>query len=271
MHIATTTAQRVRGPTGLALTRSRAIDSLAHRFSRTAPATLIGQILGVAADCGGPLDGPQSRRLHWFQAEVHCLQCGRLVGRVLGPVAVGCPPRWPRHAGPAVFRPAGPNGPARALVATQRFSCTVCGGSGVLEEFEESTTGDFEFDDDRLVADVGRRCGSVAVDPRLAEFGIGVRRHVAALRRVRASDRHGPSRRYRYAPRCDRRSRSTGAILVPFGNADYRIPAGIALGSHASAIRAVTSTRCLSANLATEEEGGWQRFLHFGAILLWTC
>ncbi len=153
----------------------------------------------------------------------------------------------------------------------QRFSCTVCGGSGVLEEFEESTTGDFEFDDDRLVADVGRRCGSVAVDPRLAEFGIGVRRHVAALRRVRASDRHGPSRRYRYAPRCDRRSRSTGAILVPFGNADYRIPAGIALGSHASAIRAVTSTRCLSANLATEEEGGWQRFLHFGAILLWTC
>ena len=131
MHIATTTAQRVRGPTGLALTRSRAIDSLAHRFSRTAPATLIGQILGVAADCGGPLDGPQSRRLHWFQAEVHCLQCGRLVGRVLGPVAVGCPPRWPRHAGPAVFRPAGPNGPARALVATSASAapCVVAAAS----------------------------------------------------------------------------------------------------------------------------------------------
>jgi hypothetical protein len=150
--------------------------SLAHRFRRIAPATLNrDRSSAVTADRGGPLDGPQSRKRHWFQAEVHCLQCGRLVGRVLGPVAAGCTPRWPQVAGPALFRPVGPNRPVRALAAIEHFRCTVCGGSGVVEELEVFTTYNFEFDDDRPRR--GRRpkmrLGRQR-DPRLAEFGIGV-------------------------------------------------------------------------------------------------
>jgi hypothetical protein len=76
--------------------------------------------------------------------------CGRVVGRLVGPLpggadagrsVVGRPPRF------AVFRPNDTSVPAVRLVGGEQFRCTTCGGGVIMDELETfSTYEDIEDD-----------------------------------------------------------------------------------------------------------------------------
>ena len=71
-------------------------------------------------------------RKDWVQADLRCLMCGRVIGRLVGPLPTegdrralaGRPPQF------AAFRPANTNVPAVRLVGGEHFRCTTCGGTG---------------------------------------------------------------------------------------------------------------------------------------------
>jgi hypothetical protein len=89
-------------------------------------------------------------RKDWVQADLRCLMCGRVVGRLVGPVPasdfgrrslVGPPPQF------AAFRPADISMPAVRLVGGEHFRCTACGGGVLMDELETFSTYD-DIDDD---------------------------------------------------------------------------------------------------------------------------
>jgi len=73
-------------------------------------------------------------RFQWIEAEVRCLQCGRLIGRVSEPIA-GLSPTVSFSAF-AVFAPCNEREPARYLNLGSRPRCSWCGGNAVLGELE---------------------------------------------------------------------------------------------------------------------------------------
>jgi DNA-directed RNA polymerase subunit N (RpoN/RPB10) len=90
-------------------------------------------------------------RKDWVQADLRCLMCGRVIGRLVGPVPAGKPNvgvaagRWPLFA---AFRPADESVPAVRLVGDERFRCTTCGGGVIMDELERfSTYADIDDDD----------------------------------------------------------------------------------------------------------------------------
>src|SRR5438045_8188684 len=78
-------------------------------------------------------------RKDWVQADLRCLMCGRVIGRLVGPVPVDkatvreAAGRWPHFA---AFRPADTSVPAVRLVGDERFRCTTCGGGVIMDELE---------------------------------------------------------------------------------------------------------------------------------------
>ena len=84
------------------------------------------------------------RRHDWVRADVHCILCARLLGRLLGNARQ--PEDGSRGAGQPVtflgFLPADP--PRRMVPFTPdlRFRCHVCHGAGVLDDIESFSTYD---------------------------------------------------------------------------------------------------------------------------------
>lgn len=82
-------------------------------------------------------------RKDWVQADLRCLMCGRVIGRLVGAVRADKPAvgtvarRWPQFA---AFRPADTAVPAARLVGDERFRCTTCGGCVILDEVERFST-----------------------------------------------------------------------------------------------------------------------------------
>ena len=81
-------------------------------------------------------------RKDWIQADLRCLMCGRVIGRLVGPSArdmlkgsvSGRSPQF------AAFRPADANTPAVRLVGGEQFRCTTCGGAVIMDEVETFST-----------------------------------------------------------------------------------------------------------------------------------
>jgi len=88
-------------------------------------------------------------RKDWVQADLRCLMCGRVIGRLVGPLPTeadrralaGRPPQF------AAFRPANTSVPAVRLVGGEHFRCTTCGGGVILDELETFSTYE-DIDDD---------------------------------------------------------------------------------------------------------------------------
>jgi hypothetical protein len=114
-------------------------------------------------------------RQHWIQADLHCLQCGRTLGRVAETT--------PRHGASAVFSPAAifrsseaPHAPCR-INSVERLRCQACGGCAVISDFERFTT----YNETMDLSDVERpRRGRPPTlpryvpDHRLVELGLAV-------------------------------------------------------------------------------------------------
>ena len=87
-------------------------------------------------------------RKDWIQADLRCLMCGRVIGRLVGPMSAGASTSRSlvgRKAQFAAFRPADPGVPAVRLVGGEQFRCTTCGGAVMMDELETfSTYGDID-------------------------------------------------------------------------------------------------------------------------------
>ena len=79
-----------------------------------------------------------ARRLEWVQAELRCLLCGRLLGRLAGAVR-GRSVAVDRSAF-SVLRPADSSKPVRRLHGHERFRCDVCSGDAIVDAIEHFTT-----------------------------------------------------------------------------------------------------------------------------------
>ena len=78
-------------------------------------------------------------RKDWVQADLRCLMCGRVLGRLVGAVAPagllkGGLPRF------AAFRPADTTIPAVRLSGGEQFRCSTCGGGVIMDELETFST-----------------------------------------------------------------------------------------------------------------------------------
>jgi DNA-directed RNA polymerase subunit N (RpoN/RPB10) len=82
-------------------------------------------------------------RKDWVQADLRCLMCGRVVGRLVGPLpATDALTRLPAGRPPhfAAFRPADTGASAVRLVGGEHFRCTTCGGAVIMDELETFST-----------------------------------------------------------------------------------------------------------------------------------
>jgi DNA-directed RNA polymerase subunit N (RpoN/RPB10) len=91
-------------------------------------------------------------RKDWVQADLRCLMCGRVIGRLVGPLPAeadrralaGRPPQF------AAFRPANASVAAVRLVGGEHFRCTFCGGGVIMDELETfSTYEDIDDEEER--------------------------------------------------------------------------------------------------------------------------
>jgi hypothetical protein len=85
-------------------------------------------------------------RKDWVQADLRCLMCGRVQGRLVGPLPPaqlrGGPPRF------AAYRPADASIPAVRLVGGEHFRCGTCGGGVIIDEVETFSTYNTDIDDE---------------------------------------------------------------------------------------------------------------------------
>ena len=82
-------------------------------------------------------------RRDWVQADLRCLMCGRIIGRLVGPLLAGDPTRRTlagRVPQFSAFRPADAGVPAIRLVGGEQFRCTTCGGAVIMDELETFST-----------------------------------------------------------------------------------------------------------------------------------
>lgn len=77
-------------------------------------------------------------RKDWVQADLRCLMCGRVQGRLVGPLpATQVKGGWPRFA---AFRPADASVPTVRLMGGEQFRCRTCGGGVIMDEVETFST-----------------------------------------------------------------------------------------------------------------------------------
>lgn len=100
------------------------------------------------------------KRRDWVRADVCCLMCGRLLGRLLGTTRL--PENGVRTAGhPTAFVAYRPLHPVDRIVPFSpdlRFRCRVCGGAGALDDIEVFST----YDDTPAIDDALRERRSEA-------------------------------------------------------------------------------------------------------------
>ena len=83
-------------------------------------------------------------RKDWVQADLRCLMCGRVLGRLVGALAAVTAGK-PRFA---AFRPADAATPTVRLMGGENFRCQTCGGGVIMDELETFST--YEDIDDEL-------------------------------------------------------------------------------------------------------------------------
>ena len=89
-------------------------------------------------------------RKDWVQADLRCIMCGRVIGRLVGPLPADDPEKHTlrgRLLHFAAFRPADLRIPAVRLMGGEQFRCTSCGGAVIMDELETFSTY-AEVDDD---------------------------------------------------------------------------------------------------------------------------
>ena len=104
----------------------------------------------------------------WVQADLQCLQCGRLLGRLAGACErMGASYQF------SVFRSSDTGQPLRRIRGNERFVCDLCGGNGLIVDIECFTTYD-DPEDVPLAHHRGRRPTPMrpATDRRLIELGL---------------------------------------------------------------------------------------------------
>ena len=82
-------------------------------------------------------------RKDWVQADLRCLLCGRIIGRLVGPLPPGDPANRSLAGRPphfAAFRPADTRTTAVRLSGGEQFHCTTCGGAFIMDEVETFST-----------------------------------------------------------------------------------------------------------------------------------
>src|SRR3982075_1680654 len=84
------------------------------------------------------------RRQDLVEADLCCLMCGRMVGRLVGfgwreQQQTAQPGRWFRLT---AFQPLGPDQPSVPLARQHRFRCEHCGGMAVMEDISVSVVRD---------------------------------------------------------------------------------------------------------------------------------
>jgi hypothetical protein len=93
----------------------------------------------------------QGGRHDWAQAELRCLMCGRVLGRLVGPLTghggALRPSAWGIRQF-AAFSPAEVNAPAVRLSGSEQFRCSTCGGGAVVDEVETFSTYDAILEDE---------------------------------------------------------------------------------------------------------------------------
>ena len=116
---------------------------------------------------------------HWVQAELHCLLCGRTLGRLVGaaPAAGSLQSRlarWNPISQFQFFRAADPAEPLLRLTGREHFRCATCGGGVMIDDLESFTTYEDVVDDEPRKGQVGRppKAFKRLADPRLVELGL---------------------------------------------------------------------------------------------------
>jgi DNA-directed RNA polymerase subunit N (RpoN/RPB10) len=82
-------------------------------------------------------------RKDWVQADLRCLMCGRIIGRLVGPMAQEDPLKRSAVGRPhqfAAFRPADTREAAVRLTGGEQFRCTTCGGAVLMDDVETFST-----------------------------------------------------------------------------------------------------------------------------------
>ena len=89
-------------------------------------------------------------RKDWVQADLRCLMCGRVLGRLVGPLPADLAGRSMAGGTPrfAAFRPADGSAPMLRLSGTEQFRCGTCGGGVIMDELETFST--YEDIDDEV-------------------------------------------------------------------------------------------------------------------------
>jgi hypothetical protein len=100
-------------------------------------------ILKTTFSTGATPSGASGRqRRDWVRADVRCIACARLVGRLLG--AARQPENGTRGAGQPIafleFHSAQQVGRIVPFSCDLRFSCSACGGAGVVDDVEAFST-----------------------------------------------------------------------------------------------------------------------------------
>jgi hypothetical protein len=86
-------------------------------------------------------------RKDWVQADLRCLMCGRVQGRLVGPLPSSQAGRSLGLPKFAAFRPADDGVPAVRLLGGEQFRCRTCGGGLLIDELETFSTYD-DIDDE---------------------------------------------------------------------------------------------------------------------------
>jgi hypothetical protein len=79
-------------------------------------------------------------RKDWVQADLRCLMCGRVQGRLVGPLPSSQAGRSLGLPKFAAFRPADDGVPAVRLLGGEQFRCRTCGGGLLMDELETFST-----------------------------------------------------------------------------------------------------------------------------------
>lgn len=133
---------------------------------------------------GTPEQFRRSGRLRrWVQADVRCMQCGRLIGQLLAPTSSRHSLESPPAALFVVFRSSQAGAKPKRLSRIERFRCPTCGGNGIVEELEQFATELIMDREDDRPRGPGRRPKPITPqrDSRLAAFGLtNLREHPTA-------------------------------------------------------------------------------------------